>query len=70
LAEQCRTARNGLVHGHWEFVPRAEQPIRYHVVAPIAEQGAFDQRSFERFVTTFAEANTLFIKLSKMHPLV
>ena len=69
LAEECRKMRNKLVHGHWEFVPRLEQPIRFHVPAPFEEKGGVTQEEFSGLAASFGRANSLFRKLRASHPI-
>ena len=46
LMQDCRSMRNRLVHGHWEFLWHLAEPIRYHVPAPEDEKGAFTLEAF------------------------
>jgi hypothetical protein len=69
LAEQCRTQRNRLVHGHWEFVPRLPKPIRFQVPAPFEEEGYMTQNEFSVLVSPFLLLSSLFIKLQKKYPI-
>ncbi len=65
LADECRRARNKLVHGEWRFVDRLDNPIRFKVYAPIEESGSYDQKSFNELVSTFSRANGLLRKLQE-----
>ena len=69
LAEECRKTRNRLVHGHWEFVSRLERPIRFHLPAPVEEDGGVTQSEFSALAATFGRANSLFRKLRASHPI-
>jgi hypothetical protein len=69
LAEQCRSLRNKLVHGHWDFIAHLPKPIRFHVPAPFEEKGDFAQDEFSAQVGYFERTNSLFVELQKKHPI-
>jgi hypothetical protein len=69
LAEQCRTLRNKLVHGHWAFVARLPKPIRFQVPAPYQEEGYLTQDEFSAQAALCQRANSLFVKLQGKHPI-
>ena len=69
LAERCRTLRNKLVHGHWEFVPRLPKPIRFQVPAPFEEEGYLTQDEFSAQIALCRRTNSLFGELQGKHPI-
>lgn len=68
-AHQCRSLRNKLVHGHWEFVPCRHKPIRFEVPAPYEEQGYLTQDEFSAQGDFLQHTNSMFVQLQRKFPI-
>lgn len=68
--ERCRKTRNRIVHGSWEFRQWLDKPIRFHIPAPVEEQGELSMGEFVEELEALKKTANEFSRLRRQYELV
>ncbi len=65
LMERCRSMRNKIVHGHWEFKWWLDASIHFDIPAPVNEQGKYTLEEFTNELEVLNKVMENFSQLRK-----